>query len=85
MSPHEADLAFALSELQAVENFYLSTINPSDFREGSTKNAVVEFENNFNSLCAALESAGHKTRGVTVMELYAKLKFFKDSKATNNI
>lgn len=65
-------------DLTAVENYFINLLNPNIFTYDSTKNAVVEFENNFNSLCAALETVGHSTKDITVMELYSKLKHFKD-------
>lgn len=74
----------AEEDLQKVESFFVELLEPSIFTQENHRNAVVVFENNYNSLCAALETAGHKTKDITVMELYAKLKHFKDVNSPSN-
>lgn len=76
MSPNADIQGEGEVELKVAEQYFINSVQTYDFRDESVKNAVVGFENNFNNVCAALETAGHLTKNITTMELYAKLTFF---------
>ena len=65
-------------DLKTADDFLLKTLQANIFTYEDPKNAVVTFENNYNGLCAALETAGHQTKGITIMELYSKLQHFNE-------
>lgn len=64
--------------LHNVDEFLARLEKPMNFRPYDPNGAPIALENSYNQLCASLESNGSVTVGLTVMQLYSRLNYYKE-------
>lgn len=64
--------------LESIDDYFIQFDQPYNFKNEDPTNALVQFEASYHNLCAALESNGSDTKGITVMQLYSRLNYFKE-------
>lgn len=67
-----------LAEIQKHAQFFVDHNTPKSFNPYSPDNVLLSQEQDFESMCAALEENGVKDAGLmTVFEFYSRVKYFE--------
>lgn len=67
-----------VKQINAVTDYQLSMIAPSDFDGESRQNTINAMELSFESLCTNLEELGiQRPKRLSVFEFYSKIRYFK--------
>lgn len=71
-------------KLKDIDVFFMDLMVPDIFTSNNPRNIVVLYENGFQNMCAAIESIGASTQGLTLLQLYAKLNYYKETNGPKN-